>query len=195
MAEVVAAISFVSAIVSLTEIGWRLIERMRAFQSETHEIPEAFRHLNAQLPITLDSLKRTEAMAKTGEVETATQEALIPALDGCTEQLQLLDTLLHHYLPVKEDSTWEKKKKAWKSVSKDKETNRIVTELDRYIAILTFHNTSGITKVARKLLPRCTRIPAGRDLSFIDRPEIFAELNLSFQSNRVAALEGIGGVG
>lgn len=195
MAEVVAVISFVSAIVSLTEIGWRLVERMKDFQSETQGAPEVFRHITAQLPIVFDSLKRTEAIAKAGKMDTATQEALIPALDGCREQLQLLDTILDRYLPVKVDSAWGKRKRAWKSVLEDKETKKIVGELDRYIAILTFHNTCGIIKVARKLPPRCTRIPVGRDPSFVDRPEIFAEMYLSFQSNRLAALEGIGGVG
>ena len=125
MAEAVAVISFLSAVVSLTDIVWRLVERMKDFQSETHEVPEAFKHLKAQLPISLDRLKRTEASAKAGGIDSATQEALVPALHGCREQLELLNAVLDQSLPARLDSTWEKGRKAWKSVFKDRETKKI----------------------------------------------------------------------
>ena len=196
MAEFIAVVSFLSAVASLTEQGWHLVERMKDFQSETQEVPEAFKHLKAQLPITLDSLKRTEASAKAGEMDTDTQEALVPALDGCKGQIGLLDSILDKFLPVKEDSAWERKRKAWKSVFKDKETQRILKDLDRYIARLTFHNTSGgIKKAPPQSVPHFTMIPSNRDPNFIDRPEIFRELQLNLESHRRAALEGIGGVG
>ena len=56
MAEAVALISFVSAVAALIEIGSTVVGRLNDFRERAHDVPEAFKHIKAQLPITIDSL-------------------------------------------------------------------------------------------------------------------------------------------
>lgn len=72
MAEAIAVISFTSAVISLLDAGGRVLNRLREFSEASNEVPESFRHLNAQLPIVLDGLERTEASAKAGNVDQRT---------------------------------------------------------------------------------------------------------------------------
>ena len=199
MAEAIAVISFVSAVAGLVEIGSRAISRLNDFRCETREIPDALRHISSQLPLVVDSLGRSKARAQSGELSMATQTALLPSLDACSELLNSLEGLLQDLLPVKNDSAWERKMKALKSLSKDKCMRGLLTDLDRYIITLTLHNTSiaSVGNSSASLMHEVflKTIPSNRDPNFVDRPEIFRVLEANLDKYRRAALSGVGGVG
>jgi hypothetical protein len=76
MVEAMAAVSFVSAVAGLIDISCRVVNRLNDFHSATQEVPDAFRHIKAQVPIAIDSLRRTQADALAGGVDLETQNAL-----------------------------------------------------------------------------------------------------------------------
>ena len=198
MAEVIAVLSFVSAIASLVEIGFRAISRLNDFRSETREVPDSLRHVSSQLPLVIDSLSRSKARAESGELSVETQSALVPTLEACSELLTRLDDLLQDLLPVKGDSAWERKVKALKSLSKDKSMQGLLAELDRYIITLTLHNTSISSGNSLPLLinkAALKTIPSNRDSNFVDRPEVFHALEANLGKYGRTALSGVGGVG
>lgn len=197
MAEAFAVISFISAVAALIEIGSTVVGRLNDFREKAHEVPEAFKHIKAQLPITINSLQRTSAEAQAGNVDSDTQKALTPALEGCQSQIRRLDKILDQVLPTDKDSSWTRKTKALRSISKDKEVRSLLLELDRYLLRLVLHNTSGTSRALPQSLSmhQISMIPAKRDPNFIDRPRIFEELQSNLTHYGRAALAGIGGVG
>ena len=197
MAEVIAAISFASAVINLVDVGGKVLGRLHEFNEASQEIPESFRHLNAQLPIVLDGLRRTEARAKAGNIDQRTQEALIPTIDGCRDRIQDLYQILDSVLPRRTDSSIDRAIKAAKSLSKDKKVQKLLKDVDSYLTSLTFHNTSGSTSVQSQTAHgrRVNMIPADRDKNFVDRPDVFYGLDATLKEYGRAAIAGIGGVG
>ncbi|KAL8941379.1 MAG: hypothetical protein Q9216_002283 [Gyalolechia sp. 2 TL-2023] len=197
MAEVIAAISFASAVISLLDTGTRVLSRLRDFSEASNEVPESFRHLNAQLPIVLDGLRRTEARAKAGNVDQRTQEALVPTIQGCRDRIQSLYDVLDSVLPSKTDSSIDRAIKAARSLSKDKKVQKLLKDVESYLTSLTFHNTSGDTISSHHSAParRVNMTPADRDKNFVDRPDVFHTLDATLKEHGRAAVAGIGGVG
>ncbi|KAL8918332.1 MAG: hypothetical protein Q9208_007420 [Pyrenodesmia sp. 3 TL-2023] len=197
MAEAVAVISFVSAVISLVDASSRVLSRLNEFSAASSEIPESFKHLNAQLPIVLDGLRRTEARAKAGSVDKRTQEALIPTIQGCRDRVAGLYDILDELLPSKTDSSFDRAMKAAKSLSKDKKVQKLLKDIDSYLTSLTFHNTSGDAAPLNAAQPvrRVNMTPADRDKNFVDRPDIFRALDVTMKEYGRAAIAGIGGVG
>lgn len=162
------------------DIGSRVVARLNDSQSTTDQLPDAFKHFKIQLPLTIDSLSRSKVKAESGELEIETQNALVPALEACIELVARLDQLLVQLLPINSDSTWDKKVKASRSLTKDKDIQILLRELDRYIAILTLHNTSiSVPTSVPPIKSLCTRtrtIPITRDANFVDRPNLFRDI-------------------
>ena len=121
----------------------------------------------------------------------------MPALEGCHSQIRRLDEILDKVLPVEKDSSWTRQVKALRSISKDKEVRSLLQALDRYLLRLVLHHTSGTSRALRQSLSvhQVNMIPAKRDPNFINRPNIFEELQRNLTSYGRAALAGIGGVG
>ncbi|KAL8762146.1 MAG: hypothetical protein Q9184_001802 [Pyrenodesmia sp. 2 TL-2023] len=197
MAEAVAIISFVSAVVSLVDAGSRVLSRLNEFNAASSEIPESFKHLNAQLPIVLDGLRRTEARAKAGSVDKRTQEALIPTIQGCRDRVAGLYDILDELLPSQTDSSFDRFIKAAKSLSKDKKVPKLLKDIASYLTSLTFHNTSADATPVNHAQPvrRVNMTPADRDKNFVDRPDVFGALDVTMKEYGRAAIAGIGGVG
>ncbi|KAL8938906.1 MAG: hypothetical protein Q9211_002985 [Gyalolechia sp. 1 TL-2023] len=197
MAEVIAAISFASAVISLLDTGARVLSRLHEFSEASNEVPESFRHLNAQLPIVLDGLRRTQARAKAGNVDKRTQEALVPTIEGCRDRIQNLYEVLNTVLPSKTDSSVDRAIKAARSLSKDKKVQKLLRDVDSYLTSLIFHNTSGDTASSHPSVQarRVNMTPADRDKNFVDRPDVFRALDGTLKEYGRAAVAGIGGVG
>lgn len=110
---------------ALIEIGSTVVGRLNDFRAKAHDLPEAFKHIKALLPITIDSLQRTKAEAQAGNVDSDTQKALTPALEGCYSQTRRIDDILDEVLPLEKGSSWTRKVKALWSISKDKEVRSL----------------------------------------------------------------------
>ena len=197
MAEAITVISFLSAVAALIDIGCTVVDRLNDFQVKMQDVPKAFKHIKAQLPITIDSLRRTKAEAQAGDVDLETRKALTPALEGCYSQIQRLNEILDKILPVENDSSWTRKIKAFWSIGKDKEVQSLLLQLDRYLLRLVLHNTSDTSRIVPQFpsVDQVIMIPARRDPKFIDRPDIFEELQGNLTTHGRAASAGIGGVG
>ena len=129
-------------------------------------------------------------------MDLETQNALEPTLEGCKNLIKRLDKLLEKILPVETDSFWKKTTKVTRSLRQEREIQTLLQELDRYLARVILHNTSG-TRAATQAAPlqRVVMIPGNRDPKFVDRPDLFSELQASLDANGRTALAGMGGVG
>ncbi|MCJ1269570.1 hypothetical protein MMC22_009462 [Lobaria immixta] len=176
MAEAIAVISFVSAIAGLIDTGSKVVKRLNDFQSKVHDIPQTFQHVKTILPITISGLEQIRSKAQAGTLDSETQKALVPAVDGYGNQVRRLEEILGNVLPVKEDSSWDKMKKALRGLSKDKE-----------------HRNYGWTQPMP--VQQTIMILAKRDLKFVDRTDILREVESNLKDYVRAAIAGIGGAG
>jgi NACHT NTPase-like protein len=142
MAEAVAVISLVASIVQLADFGSKVLFRLNDFQTKIGDIPKTFQHVKAELPVLLDTLKQTKSAIEAGSIRDETKNALLPAIDGCRTQVELLDALIEKVLPLKGDSWSKRGLKAVSSLRQDAKVQKIRTDLHSYIQTLTYYHAA-----------------------------------------------------
>ncbi|KAF2500541.1 TPR-like protein [Lophium mytilinum] len=198
MADALAVISVVASIVQLVDFGNRVLLRLNEFHTSAGEVPKTFQHIKAELPVLLDTLEQTKTGIQSGSVRDETKKALLPAINGCRAQIELLDTVIGKILPLSSDSWREKSRKAVSSLRQDAKVRKIRSDLQGYIQTLTFYHAAASSAV-RPLIQNpsspSSTVPFRRDRDFVDR-DILSEIHqkCSQPASRVA-LVGLGGVG
>lgn len=213
MAEALAVVNLVAAIVQFVDFGTKVVARLNEFTSDIKEVPKTFRDIKIRLPLIINTLDRTQKQADAGYVSKATADSLKPLVDGCLEQVKLLEHMLDRFIPAKNASSWQKRLQALKSLAHDRDVQQITSVLDRDIQSLTFHQTTTSLDLSNKLLVREAAPLSGEDLPtsprkpifmvpfqredrFVGRVDILDEINLKLKTRQPrAALAGIGGVG
>ncbi|KFY39482.1 hypothetical protein V494_03965 [Pseudogymnoascus sp. VKM F-4513 (FW-928)] len=142
MADPLTAIGIVANIIQLVDFSTKVLERLNDFQSSLGEVPKVFRHIKVELPVLQETLKQTVDKINHGAIEDSTRAALLPAVQGCTNQIEELDSLLAKALPVAGDSRFTKTTKALWSIKQDSKVESITKTLRGYIATLTFYHAA-----------------------------------------------------
>jgi tetratricopeptide (TPR) repeat protein len=207
MAEALAVVGIVSSIIQVVEFSAKVAERLNDFASSVGEVPRAFRHIQTELPLIIDSLRRIQKQSESGSVETSTVNAVWPVLKDCQREITRLQHILDKTVPSVGDSSWDRRKKAFQSLGKDKEVEEIANSLSRYVRVLTLHQALEVSKPESEPPPKYqpakpqyfTLIPFDRNPHFVDREDIFKQIDESFNvkkgSQPKAALFGLGGIG
>jgi hypothetical protein len=139
MAEAIAVIGIVASIVQLVDFSSRFLHRLEEFQSSIGEIPRSFRHIKAELPVLQVTLQQTREAIEAGSVRDETKKALVPAIEGCTEQIRVLNPILAKMLPIPTDSRLRRGTKAILSLHQEAKIESITKILRCYIGTLTFY--------------------------------------------------------
>jgi len=142
MAEALAVVGIVANIVQLVDFGSNVLKRLEEYQSKLGDIPESFRHIKAELPVLLDALRQTQSVIDAGSMQNESKNALLPAIEGCKVQIQLLDEAILKALPALSDSWIKRGGKALKSFRYDAKVERITAVIRGYIQTLTYHATT-----------------------------------------------------
>jgi hypothetical protein len=211
MAETLAIIGLVSAIVQFVDFGGTVVERLNEFSSDIHELPKTFQAIKVQLPLLIDTLNRTQRQATAGHVNDATAVALKPLIDACLNEIKVLQIVLNKTVPPLKSSSWQRRLLALKSLTYDKDVDRSITKLESHIRLLTFHQSTSnsdellILRISPQ--PHGTTshqprkpifmVPFDRDETFVGRQDILGCIHqkLNALRRRRAVLSGIGGVG
>jgi hypothetical protein len=143
MAEALVVVGVISNIIQLVDFGAKVLHRLNDFQSSGREIPKAFRHIKAQLPILLDTLEQTKVAVENGSIrEEKTKNALLPVINGCREQIELLNDVIGRVLPLASDSWTKKTSKAVSSFRQDAKVAKITAILKDHIQTLTYYHAA-----------------------------------------------------
>jgi hypothetical protein len=148
MAEALAIVGIVANITQLVDFGSRVLKRLEEYQSQLGDIPEAFHHIKAELPVLLDALRQTKAAIDAGSIEDKSKKALLPAVEGCGKQIRLLDDVIVKALPSSNDSRTTRSWKALKSLHYDEKAEKIIAVVRGYIQTLTYHAASSLRPLA-----------------------------------------------
>ena len=153
MAEAVAALSLTASIFQVISFGSKVVARLKDFKSDINEFPKAFRDIKTELPLLLDTLKRTKEKADLGTISQETQDALLPVINGCRNQAELLDDMLTKVIPETNDSSWQRKRKAIASLGVEKKTQAITDTLRGYVQILTYYQAGSLARLENPPTP------------------------------------------
>ncbi|KAL9086085.1 MAG: hypothetical protein Q9165_007297 [Trypethelium subeluteriae] len=198
MAEALAVVSIVANIVQLVDFGSCVLKRLEEYQFKLGDIPEAFRHIKAELPVLLDALQETQSRIDAGSVREETKKALLPAIEGCRVQIRLLDDVISKVIPAASDSWIRRGGKAVRSLHYDAKVERLTVVIRGYIQTLMYHAAASLDQSADRTLPRpipSSTVPFRRDQHFVDR-QVLADIDCrSQQPASRLALVGLGGVG
>jgi hypothetical protein len=200
MAESIAALSLTASIIQILSFGSRVVARLSDFKSDINEFPKAFRDIKTELPLLLDTLKRTKEQADLGTISQETQDALLPVINGCRSQAEQLDDMLTKVIPETNDSSWQRKRKAILSLGVEKKTQAITDTLRGYVQLLTYYQAGSLARLERassspQYIEPVFIVPFDRDTKYIDRKDITLELSTRLANQRRVALTGIGGAG
>ena len=209
MAEALAIVGLISAIVQFVDFGGKVVERVKEFSSEIDELPKTFQVVQVQLPLLIDSLSRTQRQAEARHVSETTAVALKPIIDACLEEIKVLQIILDKNLLPQKSSSLQRRLLALRSLTHDKDINRSITNLERYIQLLIFHQSTSqsdelvlrSSSYANNTIPHQLRksifmVPFDRDDTFVGRQDVLGCIRQKLgASRRRAVLSGIGGVG
>ena len=147
MAEALAAVGVVASIIQLVDFGTKVLRRLNEFHSSLEKVPKSLRNITVELPLLLDTLDQTKRAIESGSIEDKTQKALQPAIDGCRDQIGLLQTILTKLLPTSSDSWNKRHKKAVLSLIQEAKVDEITTTLRNYIQILTYYHAAASSRL------------------------------------------------
>lgn len=195
MAEAVVSIGLASSIIQLIDYSSRIVMRLRCFSAHMENLPSAFRNVQITLPLILDILKRTTQQIDFGEISQETQEALLPLLKGCRQEVQRLEEILTDLLPHSSDGRFKRTAKALASILKEKKVEGIASALQKLLQVLTCHQVSFSGVRGGMPSKPVFLLPFPKDSSFIGRAEVLGAMRERFVDEGHVALAGIGGVG
>ncbi|KAF2476755.1 TPR-like protein [Lindgomyces ingoldianus] len=198
MAEALAVVGIIANIIQLVDFGTRVLDRLNQYQSTVVEIPEAFRHIKSELPVVLDALRQTKAAIDAGLLQDESKRALLPAVEGCSEQIKALDEVIKKTLPGSSDSWARRGRKALWSLRYDAKMEKITAVIRGYVQTLTYHAATSSKPSTGYTLPPPTpssTVPFRRDDDFVSRDSLTKIRQISARPAARAALVGLGGVG
>jgi ribosomal protein L17 len=212
MADALAIIGLVSAIVQFVDFGSKIVIRLNEYREAGNNVPKTFQKISVDLPLVINNLQRTKNQADAGEINDETANVLKPVIETCLAQTKQLEELLEKALPAEGDSTWRRRKKALASLANGTAVQKIMSELEDHLRHLLYSQTlngpalSGQTVVHRtsQLLRLDTysgrqprfMLKFDRERNFVGREDIIKEINRRFLDRQpCVAIAGGGGVG
>ncbi|OCL04339.1 hypothetical protein AOQ84DRAFT_324569, partial [Glonium stellatum] len=144
-------------------------------------------------------MEKIKLQTDDGSVSLNPQTELAVVVTSYSELIQRLDVVTKKLLPEKTDSRSKRVKKALSSVYYEKEVSKAWAEIENYKTLLVLHftNIEGPIQVIEKSQSKkpVFMVPFERDLKFVGRVDIQAEIKKALQRQTRTAIEGIGGVG
>lgn len=206
----VTAIGLASSIISFVDLGVKVIARLKVYNEKAASTPALYKDLadNVQLLIEIVETIREQGEKRKVNASEATLRALVPIVQGCKSQIELLNDLFDKITPTQKDSLWKRQLKALRSVRIESDVQAIYSKICRYQGTLTLYQVS-YSKLTSVFSSSNTQtfceIPDSRVVPyFVGRKDILADLeymfdNYSHQDNGsntpTVILLGMGGQG
>ena len=144
--EALAIIGVIANIINLTEFSRDVFSQIKRYGENAQEVPEAFRDIQAVLPLISSTLTRTRNQVECGTLDDDTCKVLRPVLEGCQKKLEQLKAIFKDVMAEEGASKLRRGLMTIKSIRKDKEVKEIAQALDRFVAHLThYHASEGVT--------------------------------------------------
>lgn len=125
MAEALAALSLVSAIIQLVDFSSKVYGRIRELQEDASNAPRVFQDVRNRIPLMVELLKNIKQRLDGGDYSIGSQETMLPVVESCFGQMKNLDKLLDKATSRPNESTFSRGRKAIYSVMRESDLERI----------------------------------------------------------------------
>ena len=202
MAELLAAgtaLGVASSLISFVDAAWRVLKRLKEYNDRAGDGPAIVKSIRAQLPILIDKMEELKLETEMGHVPINPQTSLAVAVTSCDELIQRLDFLTRKLLPNEMESRPKRLKKALSSVYYEKELSKTWEEIENYKTLLILYFTKVKGAVQEHGISQSNKpifiVPFEKDLKFIGRVDVIANIEQALKRQSRIAIAGIGGVG
>lgn len=89
MAEALAIVGLVSAIVQFISFSTEVIGRLNDFCAKSKDVPPAFRDISVRLPLLRSNLKRTKEEAEAKKLDVDVQNSVLAVVESCQAHVQV----------------------------------------------------------------------------------------------------------
>ncbi|KAK0515354.1 hypothetical protein JMJ35_002733 [Cladonia borealis] len=203
MAEVVAALTLGSSIITFIDIGGSIISRVREYIDTSQEVPEVLRDVSDRLETLLLTTKNLESALNAGKLDDGARSALKNTVAGLERQARILQGLCEHMLPPP-GGMLQKARKAISSIWKEKELKNVLQKIITYESTLNLYFTIAMGLKDSSSVHWTKRtfhdVPPFALSRFIGRRRILDQVAASFRTDNlehrmITVLLGIGGQG
>ena len=97
MAEALAIVGLVAAIVQFIDVGTKVVLRLQEFNSRNKELPAAFQDIFVQLPLLINDLKQTKDDIEARNYDQETRKSVLTVVEGCQAHIKVCH-VYHHCL-------------------------------------------------------------------------------------------------
>lgn len=199
MAEALAVIGLVGNIIAFVDFAQKVTSRLNEFSNNLKDCPKSLKQIQTQLPLIIDGIRMIKGRADSGKLDDDAKAALEPVIWECQQQTQRLGEILDDVLPESNSSSWERRKKAIRSLATDRKVEDISEALNRYLHTLTFYHVIEGSRPDPVVRNTFWLVPFDRNLTFVGRNAVFDKIDQSFNvregSQPKVALCGLGGIG
>ena len=141
MAEAMATVGFVAAVIELSSLAKKLVVRWNEFHSKAKDLPKTFRSIHVQLPVVVWSLEKIRAQAENGLLDEDLLNSLQPVIEACYEDVKDLESILNKILPNPSTSSWDRANLVFRSLLHEAEVRKSIANIESHIQKLMFHQT------------------------------------------------------
>jgi hypothetical protein len=136
MAEAAGLIGLVAAISQLIEYGVKLIDRLKELSSSINDKAGAFTAIKVRLPVVLATIKRTQKHVELQVLSSSDAKSLLPLIENTIGHVRSLLAIIQRSVPSEGAPPIARYIKAVKSLSRDKEVQRISHQLQENLQVL-----------------------------------------------------------
>lgn len=94
MAEALAIVGLVAAIVQFIDFGTRIVHRLQEFNAKNKDLPAAFQDICIQLPLLIHDLKQTKDQVEARTFNQETRKSVLTLVEGCQTHIQVCTSVL-----------------------------------------------------------------------------------------------------
>ncbi|KAI9861251.1 MAG: hypothetical protein M1813_005424 [Trichoglossum hirsutum] len=204
MVEAFAAVGLAASIATFLDVSAKVLVRLHEFQSSTQEIPKVFQSIMKRLPLIRNIIDRIKRECEDDSLTENAQHELSHMVEGCLEQITMLEKLMKNILPAPTASTSRRLWKAIASVYKEKDIVTIEETLGKYERTFTLYFSLRSEASIAITVKENTyyEVPLLQVSHFVGRVELLEEIETSFANitgntrhPKIAVLLGMGGQG
>ena len=138
MAEAIAAIGLAASVIQIADFSRRFLRRLKEYREKTNTLPSQFEDIDIQLPYIICVLEVLELRIQQDGYDAKFSRTLRPILEASRMKIERLDTIFSNLSLSSCSSSWERKRRAIRSLQCDRDVKRCIESLKDHTRLLLF---------------------------------------------------------
>jgi tetratricopeptide (TPR) repeat protein len=204
MAEALAVVGLISAVVAFVEVGSKFAAKLQYFHQSGKRIPSYLSDVSAQVSLLIEVVEQIREDGESNQIPESTCQCLFQAVKGCSRRTQELGILLEQIAISRDDSRAIRVRKFWRGVLQERKLLDLLRSLEAYKSLISLKLLQDTRRTVQEKTDKVDRghyhVPPLKVLQFIGRAEALETIAASLRpgsegGRKIAVLLGMGGAG